>query len=164
MAELMYVEGDATEPQGNDDARIIIHVCNDRGQWGKGFVVALSEKWSEPEAAYRKVDWRERLGDVQYVPVSDSITVANMIAQHDTRPSQNTALVDGSWVQRPPIRYGALARCLNNVAGYALGMGATVHAPRFGAGLAGGDWSTVELLILECLVDQHVDVTIYDLA
>ena len=51
--ELLYFEGDATSPIG-DGKKIIPHVCNDIGGWGKGFVLALSKKWPEPEEYYRK--------------------------------------------------------------------------------------------------------------
>lgn len=78
MAEastITYVRGDATAPQGKG-VKVIAHVCNDLGGWGKGFVVALSDRWREPEAAYRR--WhRERasndfgLGAVQLVRVGE---------------------------------------------------------------------------------------------
>ncbi len=32
---------------------MVAHVCNDIGGWGKGFVLAVSRRWPEPEAAYR---------------------------------------------------------------------------------------------------------------
>ena len=46
-----YTKGDATSPaeRGN---KIIAHVCNDLGGWGKGFVLAVSARWSEPEQHY----------------------------------------------------------------------------------------------------------------
>ncbi|MDB5329368.1 MAG: hypothetical protein JWP03_519 [Phycisphaerales bacterium] len=47
-----YLVGDATAPQG-DGPRIIAHVCNDLGRWGRGFVLALSKRWHEPEARFR---------------------------------------------------------------------------------------------------------------
>jgi hypothetical protein len=31
----------------------IAHVCNDRGGWGKGFVMAISQRWPQPEMEYR---------------------------------------------------------------------------------------------------------------
>lgn len=71
MSGICYVRGDATAPQGKG-VKIIAHVCNDLGGWGKGFVVAASRRWSEPEAAYRRRH-RERaandfgLGAVQFV-------------------------------------------------------------------------------------------------
>ena len=42
-----YVKGDATSPQGTSP-RVLVHVCNDLGAWGKGFVVAVSKKWPAP--------------------------------------------------------------------------------------------------------------------
>jgi hypothetical protein len=38
---ISYQIGDATSPNG-DAPRIIIHVCNDSGGWGRGFVVGVS--------------------------------------------------------------------------------------------------------------------------
>jgi len=40
---------------------------------------------------------------------------------------------------------------------------ASVHGPRFGAGLAKGDWNTIEQLIIENLCKKDIDVYIYDL-
>ena len=167
MAELRYVTGDATDPQG-EGIKVIPHVCNDERRWGKGFVLAVSKKWAQPEETYRHSP-RLDLGQNHYVPVEDDIVVVNMIAQHSVG-AQIAQNVSYPGLRRPPIRYGALAQCLNQVAGYVIARSVpqrppmTVHAPRFGAGLAGADWPTIEALILECLVDQGVDVTIYDLA
>jgi hypothetical protein len=75
--------------------RIIAHVCNDVGAWGKGFVMALSARWSAPEEAYRA--WyagredagREEndfaLGRIQLVRVEPDLWVANMVGQHGIR-------------------------------------------------------------------------------
>jgi hypothetical protein len=51
MNAIDYRTGDATDPVG-EGARIICHVCNDIGGWGRGFVVALSKRWPEPEAQW----------------------------------------------------------------------------------------------------------------
>ena len=56
MAELKYVDGDATQPQG-PGLKYIIHCCNDVGAWGAGFVLAISKRWPGPEKAYR--EWAE---------------------------------------------------------------------------------------------------------
>ncbi|HJK89231.1 MAG TPA: hypothetical protein RMH85_21120 [Polyangiaceae bacterium LLY-WYZ-15_(1-7)] len=50
--DIDYVVGDATRP-GGDGPKIIVHVCNDVGGWGRGFVTALSKRWAAPEEAYR---------------------------------------------------------------------------------------------------------------
>lgn len=61
MSEITYVRGAATSPHGKG-VKLIVHVCNDPGGWGKEFVLALSRRWPEPEAAYRP--WhRERAGN-----------------------------------------------------------------------------------------------------
>jgi O-acetyl-ADP-ribose deacetylase (regulator of RNase III) len=156
---ITYVTGDATQPIG-DGPRVTVHVCNDVGAWGAGFVVALSRRWREPEAAF-KAWYRNRkrstelpfeLGSVQFVAVADQLWVANMIGQRDIRRSR---------AGEPPIRYEAIATCLGHVAEFADANQATVHMPRIGAGLAGGDWSRIEAIINETL--NAVDVTVYDL-
>src|SRR5690606_39335667 len=85
-----YVKGDATQPltQGN---KVIVHVCNDVGGWGKGFVLALSKHWPEPEAHYR--EWYAgrggndfALGAVQLVRVAPEVWVANLIGQEGLHP------------------------------------------------------------------------------
>lgn len=51
MKEINYLKGDATSPQARG-IKIIAHICNDLGGWGKGFVMAISKRWAEPEKAY----------------------------------------------------------------------------------------------------------------
>lgn len=151
-----YVRGDATKPQARGP-KAIIHICNNVGAWGAGFVVAVSRRWPEPEKRYR--DWFNSdkdfgLGMIQPVLVDDSgdsLWVINMVAQ------QGVGQSDG-----PPIRYKALRQCLNQVADFAEQKGASVHAPRIGCGLAGGSWELIEPIIRETLCDKGVDVTIYD--
>jgi O-acetyl-ADP-ribose deacetylase (regulator of RNase III) len=86
MVDIEYIKGDATCPQSKG-VMIIAHICNDLGGWGKGFVVAISRRWPEPETAYRK--WHASraendfgLGHVQVVQVEKHIWVANMVGQH----------------------------------------------------------------------------------
>jgi O-acetyl-ADP-ribose deacetylase (regulator of RNase III) len=156
---MTYVTGDATQPIG-DGPRVIVHVCNDVGAWGAGFVVALSRRWREPEAEY-KTWYRNRkrspsppfeLGSVQFIAVADQLWVANMIGQRNIRRSRTG---------EPPVRYDAIATCLDRVAEFAETNEATVHMPRIGAGLAGGDWTRIEAMVDESL--SAVDVTVYDL-
>ncbi|MEO3781962.1 macro domain-containing protein [Actinocorallia sp. B10E7] len=157
MAQIRYVEGDATCPQAKGP-KVIAHVCNDRGGWGKGFVLAVSRHWPEPEAAYRR--WhRERarndfgLGAVQVVQVRADIWVANMVGQHGVRTSRSSG---------PPIRYDAVRRCLHGLAAQAVRLEASVHMPRIGCGLAGGRWERVEPLVTAELTARGIPVTVYD--
>jgi len=164
---ITYFKGDATSPQTHGP-KLIIHICNDTGGWGRGFVLALSKRWGRPEATYRRwyhdrdavldhepgqivmTSGRFKLGETQLVLVQPNLAVVNMIAQAGTRTGS----------KGPPIRYDALAACLANVRGYAISFKASVHAPRIGCGLAGGKWECVEPLITKELGD--VPVFIYD--
>lgn len=154
---IKYVTGDATRPIGEGN-KLIIHISNDMGGWGAGFVLALSKKWSLPESVYR-AEKKYVLGNVQLVQVESDVYVINMIAQHGVKPTFIT--YPNAVVAIPPIRYGALLECLKKVAVHAKTLNATIHAPKFGAGLSGGDWGKIEQIIYEALSD--VDVTIYDL-
>jgi O-acetyl-ADP-ribose deacetylase (regulator of RNase III) len=150
MKKIIYVIGDATNPQG-DGKKYILHICNNVRGWGAGFVLSLSRKWAAPEKAYRAMSNEEMiLGNVQYVPVENDITVVNMIGQHDIRS------INGI----PPVRYDAIKNCLQKVNEEAKKNNATIHCPRFGAGLSGGDWNVIESIIKEVV---EVDVTVYDL-
>ena len=98
MAAIQYLAGDATVPQAKGP-KIIAHVCNDRGGWGKGFVLAVSARWQQPEKAFRKW-YRERsgndfgLGAVQVVEVGRGLWVANMIGQHGTKTGSRELVAD----------------------------------------------------------------------
>ncbi|WP_035839196.1 macro domain-containing protein [Kitasatospora azatica] len=156
-SEIRYLRGDATSPQAKGP-KVIAHVCNDLGGWGKGFVLALSRRWPEPEAAYRR--WhRERarndfgLGAVQLVQVAPDTWVANMVGQRGIRTSRSAGV---------PVRYEAINTALGRLADLVLPLGASVHLPRIGCGLAGGRWERVEPLVTARLTDQGIPVTVYD--
>lgn len=160
---LKYVEGDATQPQGKGH-KTILHVTNDEGKWGRGFVLAISKRWKDPEKEYHL--WYEtgdnfKLGEIQIVPVESDITVVNMIGQKGIYPDKRGTM---------PIRYGAIRECLIEVRDL-LGEVTSIHAPRFGAGLASGvtegydldSWAKIETMLNEEFINYGINVTIYDL-
>lgn len=168
MGSIKTIEGDATKPQtATDKVKVITHVCNDIGGWGSGFVLALNKTFGTGpkddykawHKGYHSDEQRFALGEVQFVEVfhdEDIIYVANMIGQHMTGTDE-----DG----RSPVRYGAIAEAMNKVGQWVKGfpMGAEIHAPMFGAGLAGGNWEVLEHMIREIWVDKYdLDVTIYE--
>ncbi len=153
--EISYIKGDATSPlaEGN---RIIVHVCNDMGGWGKGFVMAITKKWPEPEMEYRawyKSQQNFSLGEVQFIKVQENIYVGNMIGQHKIYKDENG---------NAPIRYEAIELCLEKVAHFAKEIKATVHMPRIGCGLAGGTWDKIEPIIVRTLTEKQIPVFVYD--
>jgi O-acetyl-ADP-ribose deacetylase (regulator of RNase III) len=150
MAKIQYLQGDATSPQAKGN-KIVAHICNDLGGWGKGFVLAVSRRWSGPEAAYRA--WHRNraandfgLGAVQLVQVKPDIWVANMIGQHGMKTGSNG----------PPIRYEAVDKCLQKLADFASEESASIHMPRIGCGLAGGRWERIEPLIESALSSRGI--------
>jgi hypothetical protein len=145
-----YVKGDATSPVG-PGVKLLCHIVNNRGAWGAGFVLALSKKWKEPELIYR-MSPKLKLGDVQIISVEDKIIVVNMIAQ--------TLLRVPNHFNKIPLDYDALRKCLMAVNKIAVEYKLTVHGPRFGSGLAGGNWKVIEGMINEIIL---VPVYIYDL-
>jgi O-acetyl-ADP-ribose deacetylase (regulator of RNase III) len=191
-SNILYRIGDATSPvipkvagDANGQPKqptnlVIVHICNDIGGWGRGFVLALSKRYPQAEKAYRtwysqKInplpflaeERREpfELGQVQFVPVQtaqsseaegNSMWVGNMIAQH--------GIANGKYGTQPPIRYEALSECLAKVAEFTSGLtNASVHMPRIGAGLAGGDWNRIAEIIEHELVGKGIPVMVYDL-
>lgn len=149
---ITYVKGDATDPVG-DGPKIIAHITNNRGGWGSGFVVALSRRWKMPENVYRLNKLDHVLGCNQYMEVATDLWVANMCAQDGFTSPARVTVVD----------YEALGVCLKSLARKALAHGLSVHCPRIGCGLGGGDWSQVEQLLNEYVVSNGINVTVYDL-
>lgn len=156
MEVINYIRGDATQPAG-DGSKIIVHVCNDIGAWGKGFVLALSRRWPQPEKQYKnwfKSNVNFVLGQTQFVQVEKHIWVANMIGQRNIKTASSGI---------PPVRYEAIAAALSKVAVFAIRNNVTVHMPRIGCGLAGGTWDKIEPIIEAELISKGVRVTVYDL-
>lgn len=157
-----YTIGDATQPTGTGQ-KLITHICNDRGGWGSGFVLALNRHSLTPRQAYRR--WYMNgsdgsipfaLGEAQIVNYTDGVWVANMIAQHGIRHDPNDP---------PAVRYDALRSTLTKVADYAhRGISVpSVHMPRIGCGLGGGSWDEIEPIINDTLIARGIPVTVYDL-
>lgn len=165
MAKITYLTGNALDPVEVNGNKVIIHCCNDMGRWGSGFVVPLSRKWPKTEEAYRA--WHEdynstfKLGQIQVVQVELDTYIVNMIGQRSTGIEQ--IKIGDEVVELPPIRYEAIEECLLRVANAAVKNKATVIGPRFGAGLAMGNWAKIEEIINNVLVSRGIDVVIYDL-
>lgn len=151
---ITYVKGDATAPAGEGD-KCIVHIVNDEGKWGKGFVMAVSRRWPSVRAAY--IDWHRYgvpwfgLGAVLFTRAEPGLWIANMVAQHGVRDSGG----------KPPIRYNALEKCLAEVEQKRKVLSWSIHMPKIGAGLAGGDWHTVEHLVEQAF--GEAPVTVYEL-
>ena len=146
---MKIIKGDATKPV-SEGKKVIAHICNDIGKWGRGFVMAVSKKWPHIRDEY--IAWYKDgfdLGQVQFVEADKDIWVANMIGQHGIR---RNAVV--------PICYESVKSCLQKVAEFAISREASVHMPKIGCGLAGGSWDKIQPIIQDTM--ERVDVTIYE--
>ena len=118
--------------------------------------MAISKRWKKPENEYRK--WFQngenfKLGEIQRVQVEENIWVCNMIGQHKTITNSKGI---------PPIRYEAVEKCLEKLSYDTLKLNASIHMPRIGCGLAGGQWEEIEAVIERTLLKNNVEVYVYD--
>lgn len=153
---ITYIKGDATVPQAKG-VKIIAHICNNIGGWGKGFVVAVSKRWEQPEKEYRlwhrnRAQNNFKLGNIQLVQVNEYTYVANMIGQQGIKTGSKGV----------PIRYEAVESCLQQLTQEAISLNASVHMPRIGCGLAGGKWDRIEPLIKQSLIEHSIKTMVYD--
>jgi O-acetyl-ADP-ribose deacetylase (regulator of RNase III) len=146
---LIFHTGSVLYPE-NDGLKFIIHICNTTGKWGGGFTKSLNQRWLKPKNEYLALTSRF-LGDIQIIHVEPEICVINMIAQVS------------HWKNGPPIRYSALEQTLSKVSRLAADMEASVHMPRIGTGLAGGNWEVILPIVMKYLVSKGIEVHVYDL-
>lgn len=177
LIPINYLKGDATNPI-DERTKVIIHICDDVGSWGKGFVMAISKQWKLPEVEYRnwfknkelentkivkfeRLESRDKysnekefkLGNVQFVKATEDIWIANMIAQRDIKANKEGL---------PPIRYSCVSECLERVRQFAKKHNASIHMPRIGCGLAGGQWTEIEEIVNDNLIAHEIETFVYD--
>jgi O-acetyl-ADP-ribose deacetylase (regulator of RNase III) len=168
MFQIEYKTGDLFKEPFTTDT-LVPHVVNSCGGWGFGFVMAISNLSKNPSKKYR--EWYKTgsyhdihhevpfmLGEIQVVPLYDKddnkIFIVNMIGQKDVGLNK---------YNMPPIRYECLEECLYKLKDFANKYKMPIRAPKFGAGLAGGQWTKIEGLILNVFKDSNIPFTVYDL-
>ena len=135
--------GSATSPKPGLRGIIIAHLCNQKGAWGVGFVLAVDDLSLAARDAYRQwIKDGNGLGTTQFVEVSPRVIIANMIAQDGVGRSQRG---DGCLVS-----YDHLRTCLSLTLSRAARLDYDVHIPDgIGSGLAGGDKDKIIAMIQE---------------
>lgn len=169
MGKIHYIIGDATLPiETEAENRLIVHCCNSLGAWGAGFVVPLGKRYPKAKERYKKFIEENKgisiLGEVNEVKVADNIYVENLIGQSFLYKKANGEI---------PCNYVAIETGFRNIIRKWLSyyevfhnekQNFSIHMPRIGCGLAGGDWKTIEEIIQRTFVDiADVDVYVYDL-
>lgn len=156
---IKHVVGDLFEYVDSEERDVVIpHITNNIGAWGAGFVVPLGRRF--PKAQMEYLNSKPTLGVNQWVNVENNgeknIWVANMCSQHGIT-SKSTG--GREHVNSKPIRYAALVDCMRNVhEGSKHIRENVIFAPKFGSGLAGGNWDLIEELIEEIWSDHEVTI------
>lgn len=141
---------------------MIPHVCNNVNAFGAGFASAVAKEYYEVKANFHLLGRSSKMGQVQYVTVYTEpkyqykIVFANMIAQNRIyHPENNTR----------PLNYAALTHCMMDVKMTMKSMMYNedqtkfkIMAPKFGSGLAGGNWEFISDLIDDCWSEFGVEV------
>jgi hypothetical protein len=144
-----------TANSGNSSSSIIIpHVCNNVNAFGAGFALDIAQRYPLVKNNFHLLGKHARLGYVQFIEVfndkkfDSQIIIANMIAQNGLINKNNPR----------PLNYGYLTHCMFKVASYieninknkeSTDRSTQIHCPKFGSGLAGGNWSFIENLITD---------------
>ena len=154
-----YVEKMARS--GNNGSSIIVpHVCNNVNAFGAGFAGEVSKHYPIVKENYHLLGsnfLKNNLGYVQFIEVyrdasfGHKLIFANMIAQNGTVSKKNPR----------PLNYLALVKCMNQInmfisKNFNNDTRVEIHAPRFGCGLAGGNWNFISDLIDDIWTNKSV--------
>jgi hypothetical protein len=143
---------------------LIPHVCNNVNVFGGGFTASIDKYFPIVKANYNMLGNKSKLGYTQFVvaktnPINKSeIIFANMIAQNKTINKHNNPR---------PLNYAALVNCMIKVKDFICDLTkdndtkVQIFAPKFGSGLAGGDWKFIEKLIEDIWSDIPVYIYQY---
>jgi hypothetical protein len=146
----------------NGSTVIIPHVCNNVNAFGAGFAGAIAHRYPSVKENYHLLGNHMKLGHVQFISVKKDktydheIIFANMIAQN--------GIID-SYKNPRPINYASLVQCMLSVKIHKQQLmlhkdtnNVEIHAPKFGSGLAGGNWDFISLLIQDIWSDTNISI------
>lgn len=139
--EIIYRKGDLLET----DCRLIAHGCNAQGVMGSGVAKAIRAKYPNAYDIYRGVhlDKGLTLGENVLAGIPGTTTIiVNCITQEFYGRDSSRIYID----------YKSIRSCMRNL-NTILEMYDEVAMPKIGAGLGGGDWETISIIIEEELTD-----------
>jgi hypothetical protein len=141
---------------------IIPHVCNNVNGFGAGFAGYISNMFPSVKENFHMLGNKAKLGYTQFVEAyinkntGNKIFIANMIAQNGLISKSNSR----------PLNYFALANCMNDIKSKTIDLKSRditteteIHCPKFGSGLAGGDWQFISELIKD--IWNNIPVYVY---
>jgi hypothetical protein len=157
----IFAQAEARLNHGATGSHVLIpHVCNNVDGFGAGFAGDVASRYPSVKQNFHLLGKDAKLGYVQFVTVKEDpkykykLIFANMIAQN--------GLFNSSKNPRP-LYYPALIRCMERIRQYSAELsGSTegsmveIHSPKFGSGLAGGNWYFISDLIEDIWNNNNV--------
>ena len=152
--DIFAIIADRVKSQDKGCTVIVPHVCNNVDAFGAGFAGQVARNFPSVKADYHmlgKTFLKNNLGYTQFLKVYEEpkyrhkLIFANMIAQNGIVSGNNPR----------PLNYLALTKCMVSIAKYISEQtdfmqkneDVEIHAPKFGSGLAGGNWNFISNLI-----------------
>lgn len=150
----------------NTTSIIVPHVCNNINLFGAGFAAAVAHHYPIVKENYHLLGnhfLKNNLGYTQFIKVAQNnnghrLIFANMIAQNGTISKNNPR----------PLNYVALMKSMSRITTYinenfyGEDQKIQIHCPKFGCGLAGGNWNFIEELIKDIWSNQIVFIYNYN--
>lgn len=145
---------------GNNGTSILVpHVCNNIDLFGGGFAAAVAQHYPIVKENYHMLGNKlAKLGYVQFIDVAKAanykhrLIFANMIAQNGIIGKNNNR----------PLNYLALVKCMVSIKQFLTQNFSDdpvqIRCPRFGSGLAGGNWLFIQELIKDIWPNWTVNV------
>ena len=147
----------------------IPHVCNNIDLFGAGFAADIADKFPSVKADYHMLGknfLKNNFGYAQIIKVMEEtrhkqkLYIVNMIAQNGVQSKNNLR----------PLNYFALAKSMGILSSFILSNtgylnkseNIEIHCPKFGSGLAGGNWNFISDLIDDVWGRYNVTVHILD--
>lgn len=148
----IFAQAEVRLSHGSTGSHVLIpHVCNNVNGFGAGFASDVASRYPVVKQNFHMLGKDAKLGYVQFVTVKEDpkykykLVFANMIAQNGIFHSHKNTR---------PLYYPSLVRCMERVSQYAKELSSStegsrveIHAPKFGSGLAGGNWYFITDLI-----------------
>lgn len=135
-------------------SKVIAHGVNCMGAFNAGIAKQIRHLFPPAYLAYLEKTHSEgwKLGDVQFVPITENRVVANCATQKGYGYNrENTTYLD----------YDAIALVFDTLCLYSVDNNVAISIPRIGAGLAGGDWDKINHILQQVVSgynDAHIVV------
>lgn len=137
----------------NSTADYICHQVNCQNAMGSGVAKAIYTKYPEVKSEYHKFCSQAKspydlLGEIQIVPIQRAgLSVINIFGQLNYGRQQGIRYTEYQALKDALLKINKL--CSGKSVAFPYGIG---------CGLAGGDWMTVEKMLVQCLPDCNIKI------